>query len=234
MSLGVLWRQFYQGTVRESAAPLVPSVALINIIETISTSNADPRTFSVTVDASAKGIGLIAIADSATDFHVDGGVTIGGVAMPLVTKATDTLVEPGTCKMWFVGSGLPAAGSQTVSVDMSTASLADFPYWVFQLSGGGDLEVVDSDIVQEDAANPSVTLSYGGRRCITVGGIYHGTTATPTPNGNMTAGDTYDFTNRGGRIDYQTTPGTSDFTFGYTSSSDDVAMVAACFSEVGS
>lgn len=220
-----------------AAAPLTPNVALINIIETISTSNADPRTFDVTVDASARGIGLLAMVDAGTDFHLDGGVTIGGVSMTLVNKAFDTVTEPGNCKMWFVGSSLPAAGTRTVSVDMSAATLIDLPYYIFQLSGNADLEVVDSDIVQEDIQNPSLTLQYGGRRCIAVGGLYHGITASPTPNANLSTGDTYAFdsANRGARIDYQTTPGTSDFTFSYTNAaSDDIAMVAAAFSEVGS
>lgn len=215
----------------------VDGVYYISTVESERTGTTDPHTFSATIDANAKGcVLLIGHGTSSTD-HVPSSatVTVGGVAMAYVASATDTATEPGRVDAWFLGSGLPSAGSQTVSVDLASATTDDMHFVFIQLGGATDLEVVDSDTVNENATNPSVTLSYGGRTCISVGMLYSGTATvgtSTTPNANMTNVALFDIAAFGTSADRQTTPGTADFTFSYTSAADDVAMVALAVSQV--
>lgn len=210
---------------------------VITSTESERTATTDPWTFSATIDAATKGcVLLIGHGTSATD-HVPSSatVTVGGVAMAYVASATDTATEPGRVDAWFLGSGIPSAGSQTVSVDLASATTDDMHFVLVQLGGSADMEVVDSDAVSENTANPSVTLNYGGRRCVAVGMLYSGVAnviTDATPNANMSTAQTFDIAAFGTRADYQTTAGTSDFTFSYTAATDDVAMVAIAVAEV--
>lgn len=208
-------------------------VALIGITEHIGVAAVTPRTFAINIDAAARGIAIFGMVDASFDYMNDNGVSIDGTAIPLVEKAYDAAVETGNCKGWFLGTGLPPAGAHTLSMVMDGLSTADFPVYVYQLSGTDDLEIVDFAKVENDVVNPHTLLNYHGRICIAIGGVYSGQSLPGSlvlfPG--MTAGDTYEFGVRCARTDYQTVPGSVDFNYGYTVASDDVAMVTMAISE---
>lgn len=204
------------------------------------TDTSDPYTFNHTGRAEAnggvQGVVVTAVHGTSSTDHIS-SMTYGGVSMSRVITATDTVTEPGRADIWFVGSGLSGkGGTQTISADLTSGTTDDITFTAITLltNDGSDIEVIDSDLVQENAANPSVTLQYGGRYAIAIGALYGGGAAPSsfTPNGNCTEvasqdlGAFYAFTLR------QTVPGTSDFAIGGTAVSDDVAYVAAAFAKV--
>lgn len=103
-----------------------------------------------------KGV-LVGIVENARSTLGVTAVTYGAVGMTKVLDAFDTATELGAVSVWFLGSGVPT-GAQTVAV---TAG-ADAKWGsCVTLTGPGNLEVADSDRVQENAANPTVTLQTG-------------------------------------------------------------------------
>lgn len=213
------------------------AVSIIQVDEHIpSPLNADPYTaFSITLDAAARGVVLLTGKVFATDHVQSSGHTFGGVSMQHIGIATDITGETaGYVHAMFLGSGLPASGSRSFSIDLSGTTSDPYAMYAVQLGGDSDLEVVDWDIAQEDQANPQVTLSYGGRTCVAVGLLNsgHDAVGSVTELSGMTRGGDHDYGNEVGIMAYQTTPGTSDFTFGFTATSEDVAMIALAISEV--
>jgi hypothetical protein len=212
-------------------ADSTPEITIGNATESIRTATTDPYTFTHTPTGTPKGIVLCAVHGvSATD-HIS-GVTYGGVAMSRVVRATDTVTEPGAAEIWFLGAGIPT-GAQTVSIDLTSATTDDFQFVCITLltNDGGDTEVVDSDGVSENVANPSVTLQYNGRVAAAVGVLYGGGAdgSVFTPNANCSTIEDHDLGNFYAEVIKQTTPGNADFTIGGTSGTDDVAFVAAAF-----
>lgn len=161
-------------------------------------------------------------------------ITYGGVALTRVQTNTDTVTEPGRSSLWFVGSGIPT-GAQTVFITL-TSDVA-FEVWgtCVTLTAATDTELVDADGVDNDADDPSVVMSYGGRTCITINVLYSGQ-ANPTQNtelGTATLLREDDNAATTGFASRQTTPGTTDYTSGVTTGAlDDVAFSSAAFSEV--
>lgn len=200
----------------------------------IRTATTDPYTFNHTGAATIRGVAVLVLNGTAATDEVN-TITYGGVTLTEIQQNTDTTTEPGNAQLWFVGKGLGAVGgTQTVSVDFTSATATDHQITVVTFTGSTDLEVIARGGITNDVANPSVTLSYQGRTAITIGGIYSGAAAPTnlTINGNMTAMGSNDMGNFVTRSDRQTTPGSSDFTYSYTASTDDVAMVVAAISEV--
>jgi len=198
--------------------------------ESVRTATTDPYTFNYTPTSTPRGIVVCAIhSDSSTDHIVS--MTYGGVAMARAITAADTATEAGRADIWWLGTGVPA-GTQTVSVDLSSATTDDIQFVVFGLTTAAvDVALVDTDLVQENTSNPSRTMNYGGRTCVTISAFYFGGSAAPTPNANMTNLHTHDFTAQFGSVDMQTTPGSTDFVCSYTAN-DDTALAIASFSEV--
>lgn len=197
--------------------------------ESVRTATTDPYTFSYTPTSTPRGICVCAIhSDSSTD-HIS-SITYGGVAMARAVTAADTTTEPGRADIWWLGRGVPT-GTQTVSVDLTSATTDDIQFVVFGFTGAKNIDLVDTDKVEENVNGPSVTMQTGGRHCVTISAFYFGGSAAPTPNANMTNLHTNDFTAQFGSVDMQTTPGTSDFVCSYTAN-DDTALAVATFSEV--
>lgn len=204
----------------------------------IRTATTDPYTFSHTGRATGsggiQGVAVLVLCGTAVTDEVN-TITYGGVTLTEIQQNTDTTTEPGNAQLWFVGKGLSGlGGTQTVSVDFTSATATDHQITVVTFTGSTDLEVIAHGGITNNVANPSVTLSYQGRTAITVGGVYSGLAAPTdlTINGNMTAMGSNDMGLFVTRSDRQTTPGTSNFTFSYTAATDDLALVAAAISEV--
>jgi hypothetical protein len=197
--------------------------------ESIRTDTSNPYAFNYTPTSTPRGIVVCAIhSDSSTD-HIT-GITYGGVAMARAVTAADTATEAGRADIWWLGAGVPTS-TQSVSVSLSSGTTDDIQFVVFGLTTSSvNVELVDTDSVQENTSNPSVTMNYAGRTCVTISAFYYGGSAAPTPNANMTNLHTHDFTAQFGSVDMQTTPGTTDFVCSYTAN-DDTGLAVASFSE---
>ncbi len=200
--------------------------------ESVRTGVEDPYTFNHTPGGTLKGVAVCAVKGVATTDHIQ-GITYGGVAMTRVKRNVDTATEPGSAEIWFLGSGIPT-GLQTISVNLDTGTTTDIHFVVIGFTGAADIELVDSDGVDDNVANPSVTLQYGGRTCAAIAALYGGGAdgSAFAPNANCTTVHDHDLGAFYSEIIRQTTPGTADFAIGGTSATDDVAFAAAAFSEV--
>jgi hypothetical protein len=200
--------------------------------ESVRTGVEDPYTFNHTPGADLKGVAVCAVHGVSSTDHIV-GMTYGGVAMARIKRNVDTATEPGAAEIWFLGSGIPT-GLQTISVDLASGTTDDFHFVVIGFTGAADTEAVDSDGVDNNVANPSVTLQYVGRTCAAIAALYGGGAdgSAFAPNANCTTVHDHDLGAFYSEVIRQTTPGTADFAIGGTSATDDVAFAAAAFSEV--
>lgn len=190
----------------------------------------DPQTFTHTPVGTPRGVAIFCGRNgSSTDDISD--PTYGGVPLTRVRSDADDVGEPMRSWWYFLGSGIPT-GAQTVSVDkVGTHNL----YVVcVTLTGADDLEVVDHDGTSGDIANPSVVLQYGGRTCQGLVGMMSGQQAPTSiaPLATATLVREQDMGSQSAEVDRQTTPGTSDYTAGFTATIEDVALSAIAISEV--
>ena len=206
------------------------AVALVATVESVRTVTTDPGTFSY-AGGTPEGI-VVAVVHGVTATRHAQTVTYGGVALALIVEAADTATEPGNASLWFLGAGIPS-GTQTVSVDLDSATGDDIHFVVWELSGGADLEVIDSDELNNNAANPTVTLQSGGRTKISLCAMYGGGAA---PGGTLATGNTIGHTHDLGAFYSQTcsetTVDNANHTTGWsTLGTDDLALVAIAVSE---
>jgi hypothetical protein len=202
--------------------------------EHVRTGTTSPQTFSHA--AAASGVRGVVVAlvhgTSATD-HVS-AVSYGGVALTRVVRTTDTVTEPGAAELWFVGTGLSGVqGTQTVSYTPG-ATTDDIHAVCMTVLSDADLEVIDFDSTNTNAANPSLTLQYGSRTGLAFAALYGGGSAPSafTPNGNCETVHDHDLGAFYSEVIRQTTPNNADFAIGGTAASDDVAFVAMVVGKV--
>lgn len=189
-------------------------------------------TWTHTPTGTPRGV-VVAIVRGTDATDIISGVTYGGDALTRVVRATDTATEAGSADLWFVGTSIPT-GAQTVEVSFTGSDANPMHGVSMTVTADEDTEVVDFDSLSENQANPSVTLSYSGRTCLSVAALYSGLAAPAdfTANANCTAVQDQDFGPFASSVIRQTTPGTSDFAIGGTSAADDVAFAALALSEV--
>jgi hypothetical protein len=199
--------------------------------ESIRTDTSDPYAFNYTPSGTPRAIILGAAHGVASTDHIV-GVTYGGVAMSRVVTATDTSTEPGRAYIYFLGRNIPT-GLQSVSVDLASATGDDIHFVVASMTANSDTQVIDSDSISENAANPTVTLQKGGLTggswCIMYGG-------GAAPGGTLATGNTLDHTHDltafYSQACYETTIDNADHTIGWsTLGTDDLAFVACCIAE---
>lgn len=213
------------------------AVAFDAATESVRTGVEDPYTFSHTGRAEGsggvQGVVVCAVHGVSTTDHI-AGITYGGVALARAQTNTDSSTELGRADVWWVGSGLSGkGGTQTVSVDLTSATTDDFHFVVSTLTAGGNIGLIDSDGLNDNVANPSVTLQYLGRTCIAFAALYGGGAdgTAFTPNANCSTIHDHDLGAFYSEVIRQTTPGTADFAIGGTAASDDVGYAAAAFTE---
>lgn len=213
------------------------TVAVDAVAEAVRTDTTSPFTFAHTgrldVLGGVQGVIVACIHGTSSTDHVS-AVSYGGVALSRAKRNVDTATEPGAAELWFVGAGLSGKGGlQTVSITCG-ATTDDFHFVVITLTGDTDLVVVDSDGVDNDVANPSVTLQYGGKTCMSFAALYAGGAAPSsfTPNANCTTVHDHDLGAFYSEVIRQTTAGSSDFAIGGTSGTDDVAFAAIAVGEL--
>lgn len=184
---------------------------------------------------------------------ITGAVTYGGIPMHRVATAVDTGTETGRVYIYFLddlrkttGNGISIA--HTGSTDVKIAAVSTFNSDVNLGFAIADVQTID-----QDAANPQVTLypskgyrgftppaehAYAPQMCFCV--LYTGTAGPVSPGavptavilGTMTALSENDFGNFAGGVARQTTAARGPFTIGYTSALDDVAFAAVSIQEV--
>jgi len=201
-------------------------------IEAVRTDTSSPFNFTTTGAAASgiKGVVLSAVHGVSSTDHVT-AVSYGGVALSRIKRNVDTSTEPGASELWFLGASVPQ-GAQTVSVTCG-ATTDDFHFVAITLLAATNLEVVDSDGIDNNVANPSVTLQYAGRSCMSFAALYGGGAdgGSFAPNANCTTVHDHDLGAFYSEIIRQTTAGTADFAIGGTSGTDDVAFAAMAVSE---
>jgi len=211
----------------------VPAPVIDVATESVRTATTDPYTFSHTPTAGLRNAGVVitSVQNPATGTITT--VTYGGITIPLLQSATDSAGEPGRAEMYFLGRDIPE-GTQTVSVDLSSAFGDDMQFVCINFEGFHDIDVVDSDANQGDVPDPSLVMQVGGRLCLSIIAAYTGANAPSdlTMLSGMTAIHDHDFGTKSARVDRQTTADTADFTIGYTAAQDDTARVAAAFTAI--
>lgn len=220
------------GATASAAISVAPDVWVDTATENVRTGTTSPQTWSHGGAASGvKGV-VVAIVHgtSATD-HVS-ACSYGGTALTRIVRHTDTTTEPGAAELWFLGESVPQ-GTQTVSYTPGSTT-DDIHAVCITLLATADLEVVDSDGISSGGttADPSVTLSYSGRRSLAIAALYGGGAAPSsfTPNGNCETVHDHDLGAFYSEVIRQTTSGTADFAIGGTSAADDVAFAALAVS----
>lgn len=195
------------------------------------TDTSDPFTFNHTPVGTPKGV-VVAIMNYDTATDQVAGVTYGGVAMTRVPPvARDTAGEPSNTQIWFLGASIPT-GTQTVSVDMTSATGDDMYMVCATVTASTDTEVIGYGVQEEDSSNPQATIAHGGRTAIAFAALASGADAAPTPLTGVTNLHSNDSGAERQHFARQTTPGSGNTTIGWTLTSDDVSFVALSVSEI--
>jgi len=201
------------------------------------TDTSDPYNMAITVPANTRGI-AVGLSHGATVTDHINQITFDGVTFTRVIRATDTVTEFGDAILYFGAKlgGTFTSGAGTLVVDLTSATGDDIHInvWYRGSDTSADLEVIDSEGISENAANPTVTLTKGGRSGSCVCQMYGGGAA---PGGTLAAGNTLDgtadHTAFNSQACHETTIDTADHTIGWsTLTSDDLAFVACCIAEV--
>lgn len=189
----------------------------------------DPYTFShAGAAADVNGVIVAVVHGTSSTDHVV-AVTYGGAALTRKQTNVDTATELGRADLWFLGDkSLILDGTQTVSVDLSSATTDDIHIVCMTLVGAGDLEVIDNDGIDENVANPTVTMNKAGRFALSFGALYGGGAA---PGGTIQTGcqrvASNDFGAFYSDVLREDSPEPSDQAIGFsTLTSDDVAFAA--------
>lgn len=193
------------------------------------------NSFSVTIAAGTRGV-LVLVSASNSSGAVT-GVTVGGVACTQVNLSPLTTAsgELASWKLsgWLLGSSVPT-GSQTVAIS-GTSTNGNVLVGVFRVTASADVEHVTSATVSNTSlANPSATLSLGGRTCfcaqVWLSG--HDAVTSTTQLTSWTSRNETDVgTLVGGFYSYDTVA-SADVTAGWTQTAEDALMLAVAISEV--
>jgi len=220
------------------AVGVTSTIAYVSSLESIRTLTTDPYTFDFTPVGIPQAI-VLTVASNGSSTQHGSACTYGGVALTKVNGVGQAdASHPGSTEVWLLGSSVPT-GMQTLSYDLSSATDDDQQFVIYELSAAGNVEAVDSEVASSvDSFDPTLTMQYAGRRAISIGCVQYGKPDVTdlVDNANMSEAATHDFASQIAHSNYQTTPGTSDFTFNFTRPFGDEAgcMTVAAFSEVGS
>ena len=157
-------------------------------------------------------------------------VTYGGVNVPAVSGglAVDTLTEPGLCKAFFLGSGIPT-GAQSVVVNRTNTNTTVQTYGIaIAVTALCDTRVPPASIVlaQENQTPTEVNVDDGspGTNSVRFAGAYYGG-ATETVGANSTSVNQIIFTTATCRAVRETTAGQGSRPIGFAPVADDWAAV---------
>lgn len=168
--------------------------------------------------------------------HEVSSVTYNGVNVPAVSggEADDTANEPGSCKAWFLGSGVPS-GAQTVQVNRTNNTNTIYAIAI-TVTAAGDVEVTGVVLQQENQAPAEASVNDGspGTNSLRYAGAYCGAATVPSPGANSTAlHDVLVASTRSASAVRETTAGQGARSVGYSAATDDWACVALAIREIG-
>ena len=182
--------------------------------------------------------GVIALVIQAVNDEIqvtDGDITYGGVNVPLVHHEQRGSGEQSLVSLFFLGSGIPT-GAQTVNVTFSTDLNINTRVRTYTVTGTGDTEVVDFDVVNAITADPSVTLDNpSGRECAVFAGLASGQDATTghSEGPDYTSDGAFDPGLGTGRHEHRTSSSTAtSIVADFIQTSDDACMIAVAVAEV--
>lgn len=171
-----------------------------------------------------------------TDDHVV-GVTYGGVSMTEVTGSPIIKTTAETMQVHcFALESSVSSGAQTVAVDVDGETTAFSCGCITVTTSANAPEQIDVDATINSAslADPSVTLSLGGRTCFCAIGFVSGQNAATgiTPLSGWTSQSEED--TGGQTMGFYTydTVSTADVTAGWTQTAEDAVAIALAISEV--
>lgn len=198
------------------------------------TGSQSETSFSWTHSGAASGVqGAVVFTFTNTSTIFVSGVTYGGLTLTEVTSATavDSAGEPGVCRAWFVGSGIPQ-GNQSVVV--SRTQNAQIIYATCAtMTGSGITKVIGAPVlVKNDAAQSEQSIDTQGRYAIRYAGTTSGLATPPGAGASSTSLHVIDYSSLGNTFVRETTPGTGNRAVGFTGASDDVAAVYIAITEI--
>jgi hypothetical protein len=208
------------------------TVAFDAVVESVRTDTSDPMTWTHTPVGTPRAI-VVAFTHGVSDTDHVLTVTYGGINITERVRATDTTTEPGASELWFIGSGIPT-GAQTISADHASGTTDDIQGVSWSLTALSDCEIIDSDSISQNAANPTLVMQKEGREGWCACAMYNGGAA---PGGTLATGNTQgpneDLTAFYADTCYETTVDAADHTIGWsTLGTDDLAIVALCVVEI--
>lgn len=213
------------------------SLGILSESHTASTGSTSEASFSWTHFASGSNNSGVVVftfvnanADDATS------VTYGGVSMTAVTggRAVDTTTEPGDCKAWFLGTGVPGS-DQTVTVNRTNN--ANVMYAIaMSFQAGSDTETNGVVLLQgnQALAEQSVTDGSPGTNSLRCAGVNSGLATHPAAGASSTEIHFFPDTPGSRSISavHETTAGQGSRSIGFSAATDDVAAVHLAVREI--
>jgi len=187
--------------------------------------------FSVPFTGSSRGLLVYtfvigAAGDTATSVKIDPAGANTDVPAVSGGRAVDTAGEPGDCKAWFLGSGLPGS-TTTVRVNRTNDTNRVYAVAV-TVTASGACEVTGIVLLQGDGtlAEQSVDDGSPGTNSVRYAGVYTGLAAPPAAGANSTLLHDIDTGPAGAAVVRETTAGQGSRSVGFSSgTSDDRAAV---------
>lgn len=206
------------------------------------TGSASQASFDISVPFTASSKGLLvftfvnANADNALSVKIDPAGA--NTDVPAVTggRAVDTAGEPGDCKAWFLGSGLPT-GTTTVRINRTNNANVMYAAAI-TVTAGANTAIHGAGIVllQEDGTltGQSVTDGSPGTNSLRYAGVNSGLPSVPSPDTGSTTIASIDLGSRVVAVVREDTAGQGARNVGSTSStSEDRAGVYLAVKEAG-
>lgn len=191
---------------------------------------------SVPFTANTKGLLVFTMCQSTSDFATSVKIDPAGANtdVPAVTggRAVDTATEPGDCKAWFLGSGLPTT---TATVRVNRTNNAVIMYAVaITVTADNDTGYAGVVLLQEDQAPAEQNVDDGspGTNSVRYAAINYGGTNPATAGANSTALQSIDFGSRTMATVQETTAGQGSRPVGFSDGSDDTAAVHLAVYEI--
>lgn len=194
-------------------------------LRSLRTNTSDPYSFTYTPVGEPRGILLWCYNIASTTQHIS-SATYGGVDMG--STIFQGAFNGDALDVRFLGSGI-LPGAQTVSLDLSSGTTDDLEVMVLSVTANGNVEAVNVQNIQASVDDPSMTMSQGGRTCMSFayGAINIADPANVTENANMTSLQELDRGSYQLVLDRQTTAGSSDFVMSWTTSASSACLLSS-------
>lgn len=166
------------------------------------------------------------------------GVSYASTALAAVPggMAVNAGTEPGTTKLWFLGSGVPTNDPATIVVDRVNDANGVYAIGI-TLTALGDCEIVGIVLQESIGALAEVNVDDGspGTNSIRIAAVNSGLAAIPAAGANSTTPASMGL-DAGSRVDaicYETTPGQGSRPVGFSDAgSDDRAAIYFAVREI--